>query len=202
MKIDLKKELKHLYAPSAEEPAIVDVPEMDYLMVDGHGDPNTSPEFQDAIEALYGVSYTMKFAAKKAGAEDDHVVMPLEGLWWADDMATFSPENKDAWKWTLMIAQPEHVTKAGVDDAIAAVRRKKELAALDGLRLESLHEGTSAQIMHVGPYSEEGPAIGKLHAFIRENGSEPSGKHHEIYLSDPRRTAPEKLKTVLRQPMG
>jgi hypothetical protein len=199
-KLDLKKELKHLYFPSATEPVIVDVPTMNFLMVDGEGDPNTSEEFQDVCTVLYGVSYTLKFMLKKA-KKQDYVVMPLEGLWWADDMADFMGLNKDKWKWTLMIAQPDFVTAEQVDEAMKELDRRKNPPALPRLRFESYDEGMAAQILHIGPYAEEGPTIEKLHQFIRESGHEPRGKHHEIYMSDPRRTAPEKLKTVIRQPV-
>lgn len=203
-KIDLKKELKHLYNPSTKEISIVDVPKMNFLMVDGKGDPNTSQEYKEAIEALYTVSYSLKFMIKKGETAIDYVVMPLEGLWWTDDMAQFSTENKGIWKWTAMIMQPEYVTKDLVTKAFEQVEKKKNPPALSKMRFESFHEGLSAQIMHIGPYSAEGPTIKKLHSFIKEKGYEFDGlvqKHHEIYLSDPRRTAPEKMKTVIRQPM-
>lgn len=200
-KIDLKRELEHLYNPSAKEVEVVDVPKMNFLMVDGVGDPNMSQEFQDAVDALYSVSYALKFMLKKGKAAMDYVVMPLEGLWWTDDMAEFNMENKDIWKWTLMIMQPECVTKDLVDEALGQVERKKNPPALSKIRFEGFHAGLSAQIMHIGPYSAEGPTIEKLHSFIKEEGHELRGKHHEIYLGDPRRTAPEKLKTVIRQPI-
>jgi len=200
-KIDLKKELKHLYKPSAKKIAIVDVPPMNFLMIDGSGDPNTAQEYKDSIEALYAVSYTLKFMIKGSGTGTDYVIMPLEGLWWTDDMSEFSLENKDIWKWISMIMQPEYVTKDLVDEALKQVEKKKNPPALSKIRFESFHEGLSAQIMHIGPYSAEGPNIEKLHNFIKENGYELRGKHHEIYLSDPRRTAPEKWKTVIRQPI-
>jgi len=199
-KVDLKKTLKHLYNPSTREVSVVDVPPMNFLMIDGAGDPNVSPEYQQAIEALYSLSYTLKFMVKKS-AGVNYVVMPLEGLWWTDDPGQFSMTNKDAWKWTAMIMQPEHVTPELFEEALAEVRQKKDLPALDRVKFEAYHEGLSAQIMHIGPYAAEEPTIARLHHFIRDNGYEPNGKHHEIYLSDPRRTAPEKLKTVLRQPI-
>ncbi len=200
-KIDFKKQLKHLYSPSAKEPVLVDVPEMSFLMIDGAGDPNTSQDYQEAIEALYSVSFTGKFAVKKAQGID-YVVPPLEGLWWAEDMAQFSTADKHSWLWTAMIMQPEWITPELVADAVAQLQAKKDLPALPKLRLESYTEGLSAQIMHLGPYSDEGPTIAKLHEFIAASGHELRGKHHEIYLSDPRRTQPEKLKTVLRQPVA
>ena len=200
-KIDLKKELKHLYQPTAKEVAVVDVPEMNFLMIDGAGDPNTSQEYQDAIEALYAVAYTLKFMVKKRDPQVDYVVPPLEGLWWAQEMDAFSMEDKDAWKWTAMIMQPEVVTRELVEEAVQEVARKKDPPALPKIRFESYPEGLSVQIMHIGPYSEEAPTIQKLHAFAQQNGYQLRGKHHEIYLSDPRRTAPDRLKTVIRQPV-
>ena len=200
-KLDLKKEFKHLYKPSAREVSVVDVAEMKFLMIDGVGDPNTAPEYQEAMEALYAVSYTLKFKIKKGEAAVDYVVMPLEGLWWTEDMSEFSTIDKDAWEWTAMIVQPDFVTRELVDEVVQEVREKKNPAALSKVRFESYHEGLSVQILHIGPYSEEGPTIEKLHAFAESNGYQLRGKHHEIYLSDPRRTAPEKWKTVIRQPV-
>lgn len=199
-KIDLKKELKHLYHPSAREVSVVDVPPLNFLMIDGAGDPNVSLEYQQAMDALFSLSYALKFRIKKSMGVD-YTVMPLEGLWWTDDPSQFSMNNKEAWKWTAMIMQPEYVTLELLEEALAEVRRKKGLPALERVRFETYHEGLSAQIMHIGPYAAEEPTIAKLHSFIRDNGYELNGKHHEIYLSDPRRTAPEKLRTVLRQPI-
>jgi len=199
-KLDPKKELKHLYSPSAKEVVFVDVPPMSFLMVDGQGDPNGSQAFQEAIEALYGMSYTLKFMLKKS-EKRDYAVMPLEGLWWADDLSDFAKGNKDRWKWTLMIAQPDFVAAEQVAAARAELERKKNPPALSRLRFERFEEGRAAQILHVGPYSAEGATIERMQRFAAENGCALAGKHHEIYLSDPRRTAPEKLKTVLRQPI-
>ncbi|SNB46735.1 GyrI-like domain-containing protein [Geobacter sp. DSM 9736] len=201
-KIDYKKQLKHLYSPSAQKVEIVDVPQMNFLMVDGEGDPNTSKAFSDAIEALFSLSYTLKFMIKKGPKSIDYGVMPLQGLWWSDDMSAFTTGNKDAWKWTLMIMQPDLIAPATVQEATKEVERKKKLVSLSLVRFEPFREGKAAQIMHIGPFSEEGPTIEKVHAFIEENGSRRTGKHHEIYLSDIRRAAPEKWKTVVRQPMA
>ncbi len=200
-KIDYKKDLKHLYKPSPKKVEIVEVPQMNFLMIDGQGDPNTSREFQDAVETLYSLSYTLKFMIKKGASEIDYGVLPLEGLWWADDMSQFITGNKETWKWTLMIMQPEFVTTKLFNEAIEQVRKKKNPAALAKVRFESYPEGKAAQIMHLGPFSEEGPTIEKVHRFIEENGFKRTGKHHEIYLSDIRKAAPEKWKTVVRQPM-
>ncbi len=200
-KIDYKKDLKHLYKPSPKKVEIVEVPQMNFLMIDGQGDPNTSQEFQDAVETLYSLSYTLKFMIKKGASEIDYGVLPLEGLWWADDMSQFITGNKETWKWTLMIMQPEFVTTKLFNEAVEQVRKKKNPAALAKVRFESYPEGKAAQIMHLGPFSEEGPTIEKVHRFIEENGFKRTGKHHEIYLSDIRKAAPEKWKTVVRQPM-
>ncbi len=200
-KIDFRKEFKHLYNPSSREVVIVDVPEMSFLMVDGVGNPNSAQEYKDAVEALYATSYAIKFIIKKGEEAIDYGVMPLEGLWWADDMTQFSVENKDIWKWTSMIMQPKYVIKDLFDKAIEQVKKRKSLPALTKMRLDGYHEGLAAQIMHMGPYAAEGPTIERLHDFIRENGYELSGKHHEIYLTDPQRSAPEKMKTVIRQPV-
>jgi hypothetical protein len=200
-KTDFKKELKHLYQPSAREFVVVDVPPMKFLMVDGHGDPNTAQEYKDAVEALYAVAYKLKFMSKKEQGMD-YVVPPLEGLWWAEDMETFTTQrDKSAWDWTMMIMQPEWITQEMVEEVVRQVGKKKDLPALPKLRLETYHEGLAVQIMHIGSYDEEGPTIARMHAFIDEKGYEPAGKHHEIYLGDPRKVAPEKLKTVLRQPI-
>ena len=188
-----------LYKASAKRPEIVDVPAMSFLMVDGAGDPNTSQAYRDALEALYAVAYTLKFALKKAEGIN-YRVAPLEGLWWSDDMNAFQTGAKDTWLWTMMIAQPSIVTPAWVDKAMEEVQRKKAPVALPLLRFERFHEGLSAQIMHIGPYATEAPTIEKLHDFIHIEGGALTGRHHEIYLGDPRRAAPEKLKTVIRQP--
>jgi hypothetical protein len=199
--LDFKRQLKHLYQPSAKEFVVVDVPPMQFLMIDGHGDPNTAQEYQDALEALYAVAYTLKFTSKKV-LEMDYVVPPPEGLWWAEDMDVFTASSdKGTWDWTMMIMQPEWVTQEMFEEAVAQVGKKKNPPALPRLRLEMYDEGLAVQIMHIGSYDAEGPTIARMHAFIAEYGYEPAGKHHEIYLSDPRRTATEKMKTVLRQPM-
>ena len=201
-KIDFKRELKHLYSPSKKEVAIVDVPPMQFLMIDGHGDPNTSQEYQDAVEALFAVSYKAKFISKKELGQD-YAVPPLEGLWWAEDMDSFTTQrDKSRWDWTMMIMQPEWITQDMIDRATEQVKKTKKLPALPKLRLETYDEGLSAQIMHIGSYDDEGSTLHRMHQeFIPESGHEMAGKHHEIYLSDARKVAPEKLKTVLRQPI-
>lgn len=200
-KIDLKKKFKHLYQPSTKEVDVVIVPAMNYLMIDGVGDPNTSQAFSEAVEVLFSLSYTLKFMVKKGAMAIDYGVLPLEGLWWADDMSAFGSGDKSSWKWTLMIMQPEFISKELVAAALAEVKKKKNPAALDKVRFEALAEGNAAQIMHIGPFSEEGPNIEKLHLYIQSHGHKLAGKHHEIYMNDIRRTAPDKWKTVIRQPM-
>jgi hypothetical protein len=200
-KIDFKREYRDLYR-AGHDPAMVDVPELAFLMVDGHGDPNTAIEYTQAIEALYTVSYTLKFAIKRSPDGFDYGVMPLEGLWWASDMSKFATAEKSDWDWAAMIMQPDEVTQDRLAEALESATAKKSLPAAAKLRLERWCEGPAAQIMHIGPYSTEGPTIKRLHEFIADSGAELRGKHHEIYLSDPRRSAPEKLKTVIRQPLA
>ncbi|MBE2197020.1 MAG: GyrI-like domain-containing protein [Anaerolinea sp.] len=200
-KIDFKRDLKHLYQPSGKEFSLVDVPAMQFLMIDGHGDPNTTHSYAQVVEALYGVAYKLKFMSKQR-LDRDYGVLPLEGLWWAEDMDSFTTSlDKSAWDWTMMIMQPGWITAVMVAEATAVVHKQKGLPVLSQLRLETYHEGLSVQIMHTGSYNDEAPTLHRLHhEFMPANGLVCSGKHHEIYLSDPRRVAPEKLKTVLRQP--
>jgi hypothetical protein len=200
-KIDQRRELKELYSPPKDAPAIVDVPEMTFLMVDGSGDPNTAESYREAVEALFAVSYAIKFAVKR-GRGMDYRVMPLEGLWWVEDMSTFTVDDKSAWSWTAMIVQPVEVDEELVRDAISTAIGKRPLPAAAQLRLERFGEGTAAQVMHIGPYAEEKPTIDRLHAFIAAEGYELTGKHHEIYLTDARRTGPQRMRTVIRQPIA
>ena len=199
-KIDFKKELKHLYQPSAKEVVQVEVPTFQFLMVDGEGDPNKSQEYAQAVEALFSVSYTAKFMVKKGVQGIDYAVMPLEGLWWADDMSAFIANDKSKWKWTMMIMQPHFVANEVIEAAISKVKRTKGLPAVGKLRLEPFSEGLCAQVLHIGPFSEEGPTIERLHSFIDARTGR-DGRHHEIYLSDIRRADPTKWKTIIRQPM-
>jgi hypothetical protein len=200
-KIDFKKLLKHLYQPRTGEFSLVDVPAMNFLMVDGHGDPNVATAYIEAVEALYSVSYALKFMSKKE-LERDYAVNPLEGLWWSDDIQSFVDRRKDAWDWTMMIMQPDWITAEMVEQARSDAARKKTLPAFARLRFEAYDEGTSLQIMHVGSYDDEGPVLKRLHHEVMPAGGYIfNGKHHEIYIGDPRKTAPEKLKTVLRQPV-
>jgi len=199
--IDLKKALKHLYQPSARDVVRVDVPAFRFLMIDGAGDPNTSPHYARAVEALFSVSYAAKFMVKKGPSGVDYAVMPLEGLWWSDDMASFVANDRAKWRWTMMIHQPSYADDAVLHAAMADVKRRKGLAAVDLLRLETFAEGPCAQTLHVGPFTEEGPTIQRVHDFIEERGAL-AGKHHEIYLSDIRRADPSRWKTIIRQPMA
>ena len=197
---DIKREFKSLYAPRGTDFEEVDVPEIPHIAVDGAGNPNTSPAYAEALEALYPVAYALKFAHKARGR--DCVVGPLEGLWWADDLSTFVSRDKDAWRWTMLITVAPWTTE---DDFRAAVDKsaKKDLPALGLVRFSSLVEGRCLQILHLGPYDDEGPTLRRLHEEVMPaRGLTFNGRHHEIYLSDPRRTAPEKLKTVLRQPVA
>jgi hypothetical protein len=200
-KIDFKKEWKHLYQPSKEDFQVVEVPDLQYLMLDGHGDPNTAPEYSQAVEALYAVAYKIKFLSKKD--DQDYVVPPLEGLWWAEDMDAFtSSRDKTQWDWTMMIMTPGWITREMYLQAREEVAQKKDLPALPDLRLETYQEGLCVQILHIGSYDDEGPILQEMHEkWMPENGYDFNGKHHEIYISDPRKVDPSKLKTVLRQPI-
>ena len=202
-KIDFKKSKKDLYQPSSKEVVEIEVPVMQFLMIDGIGSPGDSKEYQDALAALYPIAFKTKFLSKVKGK--DYVVPPLEGLWWADKMDDFTEGNRDKWKWTMMIMQPDWITQYMIDEAIKITKEKKpELSELlSKLRLEKYKEGRAAQIMHVGPYSEEGPTVQSVHDFIQKKGGKFDGhskKHHEIYLSDPRKANPNAMKTVIRQP--
>ena len=200
-KIDFKKEMKEFYRPP-RKPVIVDVPQLQFIMINGKGYPGTSQEYQDAMQTLFPVAYTLRFAIKKADILD-YKVMPLEGLWWAEDMDVFTIDDRpEEWLWTSMIMQPSQVTKDLFAKAVQTAKEKKNPVALSKIRLETYHEGLSVQVMHTGPFSEEGPVIENMHQFAFDQGYELRGKHHEIYLSDFTRTAPEKLKTVIRQPIS
>ena len=205
-KLDLRKKYANLYKPSAKKVELVDVPSLKFTMIDGviepgHG-PGNSPAFQQAMMALYGISYTLKFNSKLRKENPiDYGVMALEGLWSVDDFSKFDIQNPKDWHWTAMMMQPDHITVEMFQEALAQLRKKQPNPALDLMRFETFHEGLCVQIMHIGPYSEELATIAKMDAFAVENGYTMSGRHHEIYLGDPRRSAPEKLKTVLRHPV-
>jgi hypothetical protein len=195
-KIDLKKDLKPLYQASAKAVVRVEIPALKYLMVDGKGDPNTSPLYGQAVEALFSVSYAAKFLLKTGPQALDYTVMPLEGLWWADDLSAFTANDRSQWMWTMMILQPSFVSDATVAEAVASIKKKKPLLAVDTLRLESFAEGPCAQTLHVGPFAKEGPTIERVHAFIDAQSAR-RGKHHEIYLSDIRRADPNSISNSL-----
>lgn len=202
MKTDLKKELPG-YAGKVGRFDLLELPPRNYLMLDGHGDPNSTPLYSDALKTLYPVAYSLKFFSKNELALD-YVVMPLEGLWWAADMDSFtSARDKSRWSWTMMIALPDWHTSEHLSAAVVAVGSKGDAPLLDRIRMESLDEGLVVQTLHVGSYDGEGPVLERMHhEFIPDNGLVMTGKHHEVYLSDPRKTAPEKLKTILRQPVS
>ena len=199
-KLDFKKTLKEFYQPPVGRFVHVDLPELQFVMVDGAGDPNTVQAYRDALEGLYSVSYAMKFASKNA-LDRDYVVPPLEGLWWADDPADFVARNKGAWKWTMMIMVPDFVT----GEMFEAAREKavQKVGTLPKtLRFEAFREGHCLQTMHIGSYDEEGPILALLHDELMPQGNLAfNGPHHEVYIGDPRRVQPERLKTVLRQPI-
>jgi hypothetical protein len=200
-RLDLRRQLRDCYS-ARPTPALVQVPDLAFLMVDGHGDPNSAPSYTEAVQALYATAYAVRFALKRGPDALDAPVMPLEGLWWVPDMATFSVEDKAAWDWTMMIALPDVVTAEAVEAARGAAARKVGAGPAGRVRLERYTEGLAAQILHVGPYSAEGPTVRRLHEFIAEQGHRLAGKHHEIYLSDPRRGAPDRLRTIVRQPVA
>ena len=206
IKLDLRKELKHLYAPSAKKVEIVDVPRFQFVMIDGLIEPGllpgSSPGFLDAMQALYGATYTLKFISKLRKADPiDYTVMALEGLWWVEG-GEFSFESKDPWAYTVMILQPDHITPEMFAEALGQLRVKKgDQPAFSRLRLEAFEEGPCIQVMHVGPYAAEPATVEKMDAFAREHAYQLHGKHHEIYLGNPLRAQPEKLKTILRHPI-
>lgn len=200
-KSDIKRDRRDLYAPRATGFQFVDVPELPFLMVDGKGDPNTSTSYSDAVAALYSVSYALKFASKRLGR--DYVVAPLEGLWSADDPEKFAARAKDDWEWTMMVTQPEWLTPAMVDEAVRLTAGKKDLPAVQRLRFGRYAEGLAVQVLHLGSFDDEAPLLERLHReFMPDNGLTFNGRHHEIYLSDPRKTEPAKLRTILRQPVA
>jgi hypothetical protein len=205
-KLDLRKDLKYLYQPSAKKVNLVDVPPLQFAMIDGAIEPGILPgdstTFQEGLQAMYGISYTLKFMSKLRKEDPiDYPVMALEGLWWVEG-GEFNISIPGDWKWTLIMLQPDHITQEMFQEALRQLRQKRgDLLAFSRLRLETFHEGLCMQIMHIGPYADEPATIARMHAFALENGCQLRGKHHEIYLGDPRRAAPEKLKTVLRQPV-
>ena len=200
--VDYLKELSNFYNQKKNEVTYLDVPQMNFLMIDGTGSPNNNPAYSDAVGALYAIAYYLKFAVKKGSLGIDYKVMPLEGLWWAEDMRLFTLENRVNWLWRMMIMQPEFITMEMFTEAVDAVRKKKNPPRLDEVRFEVFKEGMSVQIFHAGPYGEaERPSIERLHQAIFGQDYTLRGKHHEIYLNTPLRTDPSKLKTIIRQPV-
>ena len=197
---DVKQDRRDLYRARPGEPVLVEVPPLAFLMVDGSGDPNTAASYRDALAALYTASYAVR-AAARAQLGKVHTVGPLEGLWYAEDLEVFRTRDKRSWSWTMMIVQPDWITPALVDQALAAPRTQRP-ASLDGVRFERVSEGRCAQVLHVGPYDDEGPVLERLHReFLPTHGLVSDGRHHEIYLSDARRVEPARLRTILRQPV-
>ncbi|MCX6055425.1 MAG: GyrI-like domain-containing protein [Chloroflexi bacterium] len=199
-KTDLKKTYKKLYSPSKEDFSILEIPPLQYLMIDGDGDPNSAPEYVDAVQTLYGLSYTLKFHLKKTEGVD-YTVMGLEGLWWTPDITKFSMEHKSDWDWTMMILQPDFITPPLFEEARRQSIAKGKAPLASTARLETFSEGLCVQILYLGAYDDEPPTISRMHQFIKDQGLSMNGKHHEIYLSDPRRVAPDKNRTILRQPV-
>lgn len=198
-KLDFKKARRPLFTAPVGKFVEIVAPRCLYLMVDGHGDPNTNPSFEQAIKALYGAAYTLKFELKPKGA--DFVVPPLEGLWSSPDPANFRMRRKEEWDWTMMIMVPDDVTQAQIDAIMARVRAKLG-ERVPEVRLELLDEGLCLQALHIGSYDDEGPLLADLHDRIMPAGGYGfAGRHHEIYLSDPRRSATAKLRTIVRQPV-
>ena len=203
-KIDYRKEYHELYSPPSDHTQQIAIPAMQFAMVDGQGTPESPehlPEFQNAISALYGITYTLKIGRKRAGIEPDYTIGPLEGLWWMADGGEFDAENPAGWRWTLMLFQPDFITTTDFMDVLTRLKAKRSNPALDLIRLETFSEGQAVQIMHIGPYAEEARSMLLLDDYAGAHGYKLSGKHHEIYLGDPRRTRPEKLRTILRRPI-
>jgi hypothetical protein len=193
--------IKEYYSPSVKQPQVITIPPLNYLMIDGHGDPNTAPDYAAVVSALYTLSYTLKFDLKKRGETPDYKVFPLQGLWWSSNMDDFLTGTKSNWDWTMMIAQPEWISPEEIEKAKVKALAKVTQAVLDRARFETYDEGLVVHLMHIGPYSAEGPNIARMHQFAFDQGYQLTGKHHEIYLGDPRKAAPDKLKTIIRQPI-
>ena len=196
---DVKQDKRSLYT-ATPYPALVDVPAMRFLMADGEGSPNTSSLYRDVVQALFSTAYAVR-ALAIAELGQRHTVGPLEGQWWADDLGAYTSRAEDEWKWRLMIVQPDWITGAICERGLERAIEKHALAAGDRVRFEELHEGRAVQVLHVGPYDQEGPAIARLHEHLASQQLQPRGHHHEIYLSDARRTEPARLRTILRQPV-
>ncbi len=202
-KTDFKKTMKELFNPPPQQFSMVDVPPLNFLMIDGKGTPDSAAqtEYAQALAALYPTAYKLKFLSKDK-LDRDYVVPPLQALWWADDMEVFVNGEQDQWQWTVMIMLPDWIDVEHVEEIRSRLAATSDLPALEKLRMENLNEGLAVQVMHIGAYSNEGPVLKRLHEeFLPQNNLVENGHHHEIYLSDPRKTAPEKLKTILRQPV-
>lgn len=201
-KIDHTKEFSYLYKQPKNKVSLVEVPQMQFLRIDGEKDPNQNPDYSDAVSALYSIAYKIKFAVKKGPLAIDYKVMPLEGLWWADDMGEFTLHDRTNWKWTMMIMQPDFITLDIFNDALVQVKTKKAIPKLDNVRFAPFTEGLCMQIFHQGPYGEgERETIQQLHNHISKEGFRLHGRHHEIYFNSPQKTASENLKTIIRQPV-
>jgi len=197
---DVKRELKDFYAPKNREWQLVEVPQQQFVAVDGVGDPNTSADYVRAVEALYAVAYTVKFASKRAGR--DFVVGPLEGLWWSPDPSVFTTRAKESWHWRMLVSLPDWITADQIKESVDTALAKKKLPTIAHVRHETLREGTAAQVLHIGSYDDETPLLAHLHdEYLPANNLTLTGLHHEIYLGDPRKTVAEKLKTIIRQPV-
>ena len=201
-KINHIREFSQIYSQPKNKISLVDVPPFSFLMIDGSGDANNNPEYSESVSALYSVAYKLKFSIKKSPQAIDYKVMPLEGLWWAEDMTLFNLKNRSNWLWRMMIMQPDFITEDSFKNIVNSLREKNQITKLDDVRFESYHEGLSMQIFHQGPYGEaEREPINTLHAYIKSEGYKRTGKHHEIYFNSPLRTAPENLRTIIRQPV-
>jgi hypothetical protein len=199
--LDLIKQYHHLYQQPKNTNSFIEVPKLNFLMIDGKGNPNNNSDYSAALGALYAVAYTLKFAVKKSPLQVDYKVMPLEGLWWTEDMSEFTLEDRGNWLWRMMIMLPDLITPEMVMQSVEDVRKKKNPPCLDEVRFETFEEGLAAQVFYIGPYGEaERPSVEKLHTFIKDNGCVRRGKHHEIYFNSPLRTDPSRLKTIIRQP--
>lgn len=200
-KFDFKREFKEIYSPSAKDFSLIDIPSFRYLAVDGSGDPETAQEFTDAFSAIYPVAYTLKMTGKKRDGRD-FVVGPVSATWSSKVKSAFVTGDREKWDWTVLVPLPDWIPDAEVEEARTAVAAKSNPASIGKLHILELNEGLCVQILHRGPYEDEAPVLERMHnEFMPESGLEFNGDHHEIYLSDPGRTAPEKLKTILRQPV-
>ena len=199
MTLDIKEQFKQLYTAPEKTPIFVDVPEQKIISIAGTGDPYTTAEFKNAIEALFEVAHRVMFACKKLG--ENFSVMPLEGLWWTEGMKPLSALNKDIWEWELFIVQPDFVTKEIFDGAVSETAAASNPSALSTIEFKTINEGRSVQVMRIGHFNNEALAVTAIDDFISDNGCRPNGKHHEIYLSDARKVAPEKQETIIRQPV-